>query len=360
MLSPFFLPAFAPPSMFQALRYLNVSTCKQVTCAVMRQRLPGLAAEIAYNATLSLFPTILALLSAMRALDLSRPALRNLAVRFANLAPLEVVDLIRGFVDLERPPGRLFQISFVLALWVSSSAIAASMAALDQIQETPRADRRPFWKSRSIAILLSLGTMIFYVVSSLLIFSSEFLIQELSLYAGRGRTILLGIWWMLNWPIALALVTIAFACLYRFGPSRRNTQMPIFLGAFLAAIAWLGVSYCFRYYLHNFGSYDQAYGTLATAIILMFWLDLCALIMLIGYQLNVTVGSKMARSEQSRSDSPQSSQCHPRPSWRPHWNPMQLRRLRPQTPRSQAPPSGPDRSQESRSIGAEQHREIQP
>lgn len=301
MLSPFFLPAFAPLSMFQALRYLNLSTCKQVTRAVMRQRLPGLAAEIAYNATLSLFPAILALLSAMRALDLSRPALRNLAVRFANLAPLEVVDLIRGFVDVERPPGRLFQISFVLALWVSSSAIAAAMAALDQIQETPRADRRPFWQSRTIAILLSLATLIFYVVSSLLIFSSEFLIQELSLYAGRGRTILLGVWWMLNWPIALALVTIAFACLYRFGPSRRNPKIPIFLGAFLAAIAGLGVSYCLRYYLHNFGSYDQAYGTLATAIILMLWLNLCSLIMLIGYQLNVTVGSKMARSHPSLS-----------------------------------------------------------
>lgn len=290
--------------MFQAIRYLNVSTCKQVTRAAMRQRLPGLAAEIAYNATLSLFPAILALLAAMSTLDLSRPALRSLAVRFAALAPLEVVELIRGFVELERPPGRLFQISFVLALWVSSSAIAAAMAALDQIQETPRADRRPFWKSRSVAILLSLGTMTFYVVSALLIFISEFLIQELSVYAGGIKTVLLGAWWILNWPIALALVTIAFACLYTFGPSRPNPRTPVFLGAFLAAIAWLGVSYLFRYYLRHFGGYDQAYGTLATAIILMFWLDLCALIMLIGYQLNVTVGQKMQRSAHVQQPSP--------------------------------------------------------
>lgn len=340
--------------MFQALPYLNAATCKQVTRAVMRQRLPGLAAEIAYNATLSLFPTILALLAAMRALDLSRPALRNLAARFAALAPLEVVDLIRGFVELERPPGHLFQISFVLALWVSSSAIAASMAAFDQIQEIPRADRRPFWKARSVAILLSLGTLIFYVVSALLIFSSEFLITKLSRYAGGVKTVLLGAWWMLNWPIALALVTLAFACLYRFGPSRYNAKMPIFLGAFMAAIAWSGVSYCLRYYLRNFGGYDQAYGTLATAIILMLWLDLCALVMLIGYQLNVTVGRKMERSQQARLRQPQVKQTRSQQA-RLQAPPLQ----HPRSPQAQTGQAEPAQSQDARSFPTETQREAQ-
>ncbi|WP_017713485.1 YihY/virulence factor BrkB family protein [Prochlorothrix hollandica] len=282
--------------MFNALRYINWSTCVGVTRSVVKQRLPGLAAEIAYNATLSLFPTILSLLAAISTLDLSRPALKSLATRFAAMAPLEVVDLIRSFVDLDRPPGRLFQISFLVALWVSSSALASTMAALDQIQQTPRSQRRPFWKTRSIAVLLTLGTMALYIISAFLIFIGDFVIRLLAHHAGGVKTVLLGLWWMLNWPISLGLITLAFACLYRFGPSQWDRRRPIFLGAFLAALAWLALSFGFRHYLRDFDGYTQVYGALATAVILMIWLNLCALVMLIGYQLNVTVGDKMARS----------------------------------------------------------------
>jgi len=279
--------------MFQALRYLDWTTCIGVTRAVNHQRLPGLAAEIAYNAMLSLFPAILSLLTAVGTFDLSGGTLYDFARRFTPLVPVAVVDVIRAFVQLEHPQGRVLQISFAVALWMSSSAIASSMVALDRIQNTPPRLRRSFWHRRAMAMVLTLGTIVLYISSAFLVFFANGLITLLAQHAGFVKTILLGLWWWLNWPIALTLVTLAFACLYRFGPSRPDRHQPIFLGAFLGAWVWLGLSFLFRHYLWNFSNYAQIYGALATAVILMLWLNLCALVMLIGYQLNVTVGQRM-------------------------------------------------------------------
>jgi membrane protein len=284
------------------LRYCNWSTIVYTIRGARKQRLAGLAAEIAYNATLSFFPAILALLAALSFFDLShpelqnlRPAFRELASRFAEVTPGDVVGLVRGFVEHGGGEG-IFTLSFAMTLWVSSSAMAATMAALDQIQQTPFRSRRPFWRARLVALILTLGNILLYMLAALLIFVSNFAIDYLAGQVGPMGTRLLALWQMLNWPIALGLIAIAVTCLYRFGPSRRPISNPIIPGALLASLSWAGFSLLFKAYLLQFGTYRQVYGsTLGTAIIFMLWLYLSALVILVGYQLNVTIAQKIGR-----------------------------------------------------------------
>ncbi|MEY2976260.1 MAG: YihY/virulence factor BrkB family protein [Prochlorotrichaceae cyanobacterium] len=262
------------------------------------KRLTGLASEIAFNATLSLFPTILALLAAIDLVAApSRPAVRQMASRLSEIAPVEVVTLVQNFVenDYTISNSRLISLGFVFAIWISSNAMATSMVALDQIQQTPFEKRRPFWKNRSIAILLTLVTLSLYIVASVVAFASEFLIRYLALRVELMGTVLLALWWMLAWPIALSLVTSAFALVYRFGPSRCQRSTPILPGAFLAALSWVGISFLFRNYVLIFGRYRQVYGALGAAIVLMLWLYLSALVMLLGNQFNVTLAKHLNR-----------------------------------------------------------------
>jgi membrane protein len=257
--------------------------------------LAGLASEIAYNAMLSFFPAILSLLAAISFFDLFRPALRRFASQFAEVAPLDVVNLTRNFVNNGGGQG-VFTLSFLFTLWVSSNAMAAAMTALDQIQQVPFRDRRPFWHVRLVAICLTLGNLLFYILAAFLVFVSDFLIRYFAAQAGPGGTRLLAFWWVVNWPIALGLVALAVTCLYRFGPSCRQPHMPILPGALLAALSWAGISFLFRTYILQFGRYSQVYGTLGTAIILMLWLYLSAWAVLIGYQFNVTIQQKRDRA----------------------------------------------------------------
>lgn len=105
------------------------------------------------------------------------------------------------------------------------------------------------------------------------------------------------LWRVLGFPIALAIVAIAFSLIYRYGSSKRTENTPIFPGAILAAISWAIVSLAFRLYVSHIGIYSKIYGAVGTVIILMLWLYLSSLVLLIGEQVNVIAGEAI-REEQ--------------------------------------------------------------
>jgi uncharacterized BrkB/YihY/UPF0761 family membrane protein len=78
-----------------------------------------------------------------------------------------------------------------------------------------------------------------------------------------------------------------------YGPSRNQRDIPIFSGAVFAAILWALISALFRFYVLHLGNFSWTYATIGTFIVLLLWLYLCSLVMLIGAQLNVTVGKAM-------------------------------------------------------------------
>ncbi|MEB3180980.1 MAG: YihY/virulence factor BrkB family protein [Nostocaceae cyanobacterium] len=278
-------------------RHLNWRTFKKTLARVSERRLLGLSSEIAFNTMLSLFPAILAVLTAIGLFEESLQAtFRQLAQQVSRVAPQEALVLMKDFAReiTQSKNSGLFSISFVVALWTASGGISTAMTALDQIHKIPNEHIRPFWKAKLISIGLTLGTIILLLLASFLVFISD-LILQFFLREIPSLSLVLPIWERLRWLLALGIVATAFAFIYRYGPSRWNPGTPIIPGAILAAISWALVSGLFRLYVANFGNYNKAYGAVGTVIVLMLWLYISAAVVLIGDQLNVTVGEDMKR-----------------------------------------------------------------
>jgi membrane protein len=275
-------------------RHLRWTTLKKTFARVGQRRLLGLSSEIAYNAMLSLFPAILAVLTAIGLFEESLQAtFKQLAAQLSQVAPDEALVLIRNFsgqITQTRNTG-LFSISFVVAIWAASGALSAAMTALDQIHQIPPEQTRPFWKAKLVSLGLTIGTILLLVTASFLVFLSDLL---LNFFVFQSRlSFLLAIWRLLSWPLALGIVATAFAFVYRYGPSRWNSGTPMLPGAVLAAVLWAILSALFRLYVANFGNYNQVYGAVGAVIVLMLWLYMSAAVLLVGDQLNVTVGEAM-------------------------------------------------------------------
>jgi len=275
-------------------RHMTWATLSATFVRVGERRLLGLSSEIAYNSMLSLFPAILAILTAISLFQESlQSTFRQLALRLSTVAPDEALSLIRDFAqEITQNQNRgLFSISFVAAIWIASGALNTIMTALDQIHQIPPQQTRPFWKAKLISIGLTIGSIILLVVASFLVFLSdlilEFFVRESGLY------FLLFIWQILIWPLALGVMSATFAFIYRYGPSCWDSGTPMMPGAILAAISWAILSALFRMYVANFGNYNQAYGAVGAVIVLMLWLYMSAAVLLVGDQLNVCVGEAM-------------------------------------------------------------------
>lgn len=156
-----------------------------------------------------------------------------------------------------------------------------------QIFQQKEDKRHPLRKIISIFLGLLITICILIVLMSFLLFINH-LIKKVSADYSIA-IILIQIWQLLSWPVALGIVALAFAFIYRIGVSRWQPETPLFPGAILAAISWVMISGVFRLYVSNFGQYNKVYGAFGAVIVLMLWLQNSALVMLIGYQLNVLI-----------------------------------------------------------------------
>ncbi len=293
------------PRFFRFFRHLNWRTLKKTFARTMKRRLFGLASEIAFNAMLSLFPAILAIITAIGLLAESlQNTFKQMAILLSQVLPEEALVLIRDFATTEITNSRntgLFSLSFILAIWTASGAVSTAMTALDQIHQIPSEKMRPFWKAKLVSLGLTIGTMLLLVLASLSVFTSDLLLGMV--VSGNGSLMfLLHLWQLLRWPLALSIVAVAFSFVYRYGPSKWNPGTPMMPGAILAAVFWAMLSALFRLYVANFGNYNKVYGAVGAVIVLMLWLSMSAAVMLIGDQLNVTVGEDIRLKAQSQSN----------------------------------------------------------
>ena len=283
--------ALSPIAFAKFLGHIDLRVLKQVVAATFRQRLPSLASEMAYNSMLGLFPAILTFLTAISIFRPLKSSFATLAASLSEVAPSGVPELIYGFekVVTENESRGLFSLSIAFALWASSGAMSAAMRALDQMHQIPLKQRRPFWKARLISISLTLGTIALLIIASSLVFVSDLIVQQLVLRSsGDISHWVAEIWSLFRWPLALGVMSTAFAFVYRYGPSRWNPGKPLMPGAVLAALSWAVISGLFRLYVSHFGNF--VYSAVASVTVLLLWLWITALVMLIGDLLNLAVG----------------------------------------------------------------------
>ncbi|MEL6274746.1 MAG: YhjD/YihY/BrkB family envelope integrity protein, partial [Bacteroidota bacterium] len=79
---------------------------------------------------------------------------------------------------------------------------------------------------------------------------------------------------------------------YRFGAATYQRFSYFSPGVTLAAILSLLTSVAFSFYVDGFNRYDtyaRFYGSIATIIIVMLWLQLNSLILLVGFELNASI-----------------------------------------------------------------------
>ena len=281
---------------FRFFRYLNLATLRKTVARAMKCRLMGLSSQMAYNAMLAVFPAILVILTVLELFKQFFPW-TNPAVHLRDVAPEEAMQLIHNFAEgIKLSDNRgLFSLSFIVAIWVSSGAMGAAMNALDQINQIPREEIRPFWKAKLISLELTFGSIfLLFLASSLLVISHLFV----KMVADKSIVlVLLTVLQLLSSVLALGIVAIVFAVIYRFGSSRWCPGTPILPGAVLAAVSWAIVSSIFRSYVAaTFGSYHKIYGALGAVIVLQLWLYMSSFVLLLGDQLNFTVGEAMAEA----------------------------------------------------------------
>jgi membrane protein len=269
---------------------------------------PMLAGGVAFFAFLSLFPAMIALVSIWGLVVTPAEAAAQ-AERLTEGFPPEASAIITGQLEQlgqeDTALGIGLVISILLALWSASGGTANLVKAVNLAYDEE--ETRGFVRLRALALALTLGAIVFLVVSVGLVAVVPAVLDSLGL--GVVGTVLAQV---ARWGLLFVLASVALAVVYRVAPDRDDPRLRwVSLGALVATALWLLGSIGFSLYVSNFGSYNETYGAIAGVAILMLWLYLTAYIVLLGAEVNAeTEKSDGARhDDRSRAADGQADGC---------------------------------------------------
>lgn len=267
-----------------------------------KDNLTLLAGGVAFFAFLALFPALITLVTLVGLL--ADPGQITTQVHsFTVGLPQASQELISDqLITITRSGGGVLTIALVVSLlaelWAASSGTSNLMRAVNlayDIQES-----RGYLQLRGVALLLTLGAIVFLVLTLTLIAFVPVVLAAAPL--GTVDPVLAQV---LRWPLLLTLVLVGLAVLYRMAPDRRAPRFRwVTPGSVAAALLWLLGSLGFSLYVDFFSDYNKTYGALAGVIVLMLWLWLTSYLVLLGAEINFEVGSRTPRSRQQASPSP--------------------------------------------------------
>jgi membrane protein len=242
----------------------------------------GLSAQVAFSSLLAFFPAMVFLVGL---LDLAG-AYETLKDFLTPVAPGQVLDTIDTLQkDTSTSTSVVaFIVGAAAAVWAATGAINAVIKAVNRAYE--RVETRPFWKTRLIALVLVVLTGLVFAGLMLLIVFGGPLGNAIAEKAGLGGAFDL-LWGIVRWPLAFCAILLFFALVYYLAPNMDVRAWKwLTPGSLVGGVAWLALSGLFALYTSFSDSYSKTYGTLASGIVLLLWLNYSAMALLFGAELN--------------------------------------------------------------------------
>jgi membrane protein len=173
-------------------------------------------------------------------------------------------------------------ISIGLALWSARTGVAALIRGLNAIFDRPN---RGSIRHVLVALLMTFCLVGIAIVALLAVVVAPILLAVIPFDTDRG--LLLEV---IRWFVAIGVLFVGLGMLYRYGPNRRFARLGwITPGGCVVVVLWIAMSGAFSFYVANFSSYNEVYGSLGAVIALLFWFYLSAFLILMGGALNVTL-----------------------------------------------------------------------
>jgi membrane protein len=257
--------------------------------AVNRFRKAGMtnwAAALTYFGVLSLFPAIIAIVSLLGVVGRSatQPILDNITTLAPGPARDVLTNAINGVQSNSGSSTIVFIVSIALAFWSASGYVSSFMEASNAVYGAD--------ENRSMVKRIPLRLMVTGVIFLAIILCAAAIVLTAGIADRAGDVLGIGnsvvqIWDFAKIPVVLLLVSFVFAVLYWAAPNVSHASFKwISPGSLAALVIWLIASALFGFYVANFGTYNQTYGTLGGAVMFLVWLWITNIAILFGAAIN--------------------------------------------------------------------------
>jgi len=253
-----------------------------------------LAGGVGYNALLSMVPFLTLSVAALSVFFDEARILGILGSELHLLVPQHTDALLEAVKTFLRNQATTSAVSFAILLFFSGIAFRMLEEAVAAIFRTHTARaRRRFWVSALLpyVFILLLMSALFFV--TLLTSGLDALGDHSLRFFGVELSLASSLKWLLELAGFLGLVVL-FTAIYRVLPVAKIALSRALVGGLCAAVLWRLVSWFMAYYFANISMVNLVYGSLATVIVMLLFLEIAFIILLLGAQVIAELESSAA------------------------------------------------------------------
>jgi len=243
------------------------------------------AAAVTYNFLMAMPPSFLFLFSLVPFLPLKNVE-QTILSTIKLLSPnhniyTSIRDVVSDFMTTQRHD--VLSYGIILVLYFSSNGIMGLMRSFDKSLSlyVERTGMQRRWAAVKLTIVL-IGIVILGL--AILIAQS----RDLNPFINKIFHSVLAVK-MCSFIILGLLVFVTISIIYTYGPSLKQKFRFISAGSVFATLTSILITSVFFFLVNHLINYNKIYGSIGTLIAFMVWVWLNTIIILLGYELNVSI-----------------------------------------------------------------------
>jgi membrane protein len=177
----------------------------------------------------------------------------------------------------------LLSFSLILTLYYSSNGMLGLMRQFNRA--LPGFKKRNMVKRRSMAIGLTGLLMLSVVITATFFIFQSWFFKNVGLKAIQKNWFIQSVSYM----IIASMIFLTVCAIYRFGPAVKRRWKWITPGSIVATALIISTTLLLNWVVNNLVNYNKIYGSISTLIVFILWVFYNAQILLIGFELNVSI-----------------------------------------------------------------------
>ena len=227
----------------------------------------------------------------------------ELLSQLGGIIPEKIMSPLAGTINdvMGHRHSTLLSIGFISSIILAANGLMGVITSLNFANRS--VEKRPYLQRYLLSVVLVFVLYVLIVLTLALLIGHKLFLQLIFaqgwLTDTKANTLLfnLGRWLLLTFAILTAVSII-----YYWAPVKKQRVGFFSAGSVLATGMFLVLSWGLSLYINNFSNYNLVYGSIGTLLLLMFWVRFNCIVLLVGYELNISIynGSIIKKNRDSR------------------------------------------------------------
>ena len=288
------LPGFEGLPLYDVLHFFY----KQTQQIGLNER----AASVAFNFLMAVPPLFIFIFTILSYIPGSKRLYQEVLVLLRGVIPdATTYTMIKNVMDDFFATGTgTLSFGLLLALYFSSNATLTIMRTFRKSMLHIEVEERNFIEVRLSAIRLTFIIVLLIIATIMIMLTQTIILNWVIEQMKIKDSIVDFIFGSGHFLLTFFLIFLAIGLIYRYAPHVQKKWKIRTPGALLATILIMSFTYFFSYWVNNISSYNKIYGSLGSILILMFLIFVNSLVLLIGFELNVSINSLKSIAEKRK------------------------------------------------------------